>query len=201
MKIKLGSVLVTAPDELNLEKDLLDNTNDVQKGITKTFSADINEIQNQQTRRKAHILAKKKPKNLLIDAYTELTIDEDERLRRMGKGISSDLIQKMIFREKNTWLITKNDYFLTDLFKEPSGLEARKTKFHLSAAQSALSIRNKLIIQNKNMLTAKETDHTYFYLTESRNRKRALVPEIKIVSEETSPSKYLITESNPHFIK
>jgi len=191
----IGSVLMPVADELNVEKDLADQTIVTTTGITKTFSADIHEIQNQQTKKKANILARKKPRNLIIDAHTELIIDEDERLRRMGRAnvANSDHMQKILFREKNTWLITKNDYFLTDLFKQPSSLEARKNRFHLSEAQS---IRNRLIIQNKNMFTATEPDHTHFYLTEARNRKRALVPEINVVPDETSPSKYLITENS-----
>ena len=155
--------------------------------MVKTFSADIKQLRECKQKQTATKLARRQPKNLLMDQVTTLGADEVERIKRLikptRKGTDehrTQLEQRAgLFQEKKLALLKSYYPTAAELFKAPSGRDARR--IDLSDFQLRLSKRNQLI--EKCLVSEREPDHRYFYLVEGR-AKRQIVPEINVIPEE-----------------
>lgn len=145
------------------------------RGMVKTFSADITALKEDKLKRQQILLTRKrKHHNLIIDQNTELTVSETEKIRRLNKPYKPGTEQynaqveerKRLFREENTWLMTRNDYQSVDLFKEPYSNYSRRINV-LNRHQQSFSIHIQSILKYKSLTTARQKNDSYFYLTET----------------------------------
>lgn len=160
-----------------------------QRPLTKSISIELKELKNNITRKhaaretaKERAVAKKS--RLIIDTVTEISTSELKN--RMKPAYETDQEMFAYFREKNTWLATRNDYVLNDmqLFAAPFNQDAKRTDFPMSDYDmfKRNSMRNQLVIKSKLLKTSRGKDDKYSYLTEARER----VSEIANVEETTS---------------
>ena len=155
--------------------------------MVKTFSADIKQLRESKQKQTATKLARKQPRNLLMDQVTTLGAEEVERIKQLirptRKGTAEHQVQLEqradLFQEKKLALLKSYYPTAAELFKAPSGRDARR--IDLSDFQLKLSVRNQLI--EKCLVSEREPDHRYFYLVEGR-AKRQVVPEINVIPEE-----------------
>jgi hypothetical protein len=163
------------------------------KKLPKSISGEIKEMKINQTKKtvaketaKEKAVAKKK--KILIDNVTEIPTSEiAKRIPKYDDEQQQDTERNKLFREKNTWLATRNDYFLTEtqMLNAPFSSDTRRTNFPMSDYSffQRNSMRNQLVIKSKLLTSSRATDDTYSYLTEARDR--ALAMETGLQLQET----------------
>lgn len=145
-------------------------------GMVRTVSADIKALKDAKKLKLQSILnRKRKTDQLIVDNITELTVTEPEKMRRLNKQFRPGTQQyinqvnerRAFFRENNPWLISKNDFYAVDLFKQPSGLLAKRTAYPLNQYQQSFAISVKCVEKMKTLRTGAQLDDKHYYLTEA----------------------------------
>jgi len=179
-----------SPHEFREEIENLEFPDAPQRPLPKSISVELKDLKTNMSRKhaaretaKERAIAKKS--RLIVDTTTE--IPNNELKNRMVPAFNTEQEMVTYFREKNTWLKTQNDYFLTDtqLFTAPFMQDARRTDLPMRDYEffKRNSMRNQLVIKNKLLKTVGKRDDTYFYLTEARDRESRKVYQEQTVLE------------------
>jgi hypothetical protein len=163
------SIVITAPDQ-----DL-----SLVRPMPRTISLELQRISEAKTKRAQHAveLAARR-KRLIVDQKTKLTDAEMRRnIRLPAAENDQDLdeqeenINSLFRRSTSIYNRTKCDFLLSDLYKQPSGLIARRTDRVFTPRElEKSSLKCRLLMRN--MVTSRQPDDTFFYLTEMGRRVR-----------------------------
>lgn len=91
--------------------------------------------------------------------------------------------RRAFFRDNNPWLMTRNDFYGIELFKQPSGSLARRTAYPLNDYQQSFGISVKCVGKMNTLKSGVQLDHKYYYLTESLDTARSQESYSKPTSE------------------
>lgn len=161
-------------------------------GMVRTVSADIKALKDAKKLKLQLILnRKRKIDKLIVDNVTEITVTETEKMRRLNKqyrpGTQEYINQvderRAFFRDNNPWLMTRNDFYGIELFKQPSGSLARRTAYPLNDYQQSFGISVKCVGKMNTLKSGVQLDHKYYYLTESLDTARSQESYSKPTSE------------------
>lgn len=163
--------------------------------IVKTISADIIALKEDKSKKQITLVNRKR-KNMIFDNFTELIISDAEKLKRLNKAYKPNTVEYRaqvaerdnLFRERNPYLLTRNDYYGLDLLKQSSGFIARRTVRPLNELQQSFYIRNNLIKKHGNLTIGKQEDDQYSYLVQGREGYKEEESLVEIVRKETEKS-------------
>jgi len=147
-----------------------------ERGMVKTFSADITALREEHLR-KREVVINRKRKNLIVDSFTEMTLSAAESAKRrnrqfpVGSHEYAEQARELheMFREKNTWRGTRYEFQSIDLIKEPLSMNALRTSRTLNLHQLKMSINYRHLIEHKCLTTGSVIDDENFYLTQARD--------------------------------
>ena len=163
------AIVVTAPDQ-----DV-----SIVRPMPRTISLELQRISEAKTKRAQQAVEQAaRRRRLIVDQKTKLSDAEMRRNIKLPSAENEDDLEEeeenidsLFRRSTNIYNRTKYDFLLSDLYKQPSGLIARRTDRVFTPRElERSSLKCGLLM--KNMITKRQPDDTFFYLTEMGRRVR-----------------------------